>query len=148
MSNYKQWSTEVRDDMYNRLMQDKKAGTLPAWVKLKGDCDMCGERFNTMPHAEDYGPTYEDYLKSLHVLCGRCHAMLHLRYRHGGYWAKHIHYVKAVRAGLTDRLAPIKNMGVLFAQSNHWLALPNTHQPNHDGEWWEALTTKRYTTQE
>ena len=104
---------------------------------------MCGETYNTMPHAEDYGPTVDDYFKSLHVLCGLCHAMLHLRFRFPNYWAMHQEYVKNVRDNKVERYKPIKNMNVIFQASNYWEKTDKKPIINNNGEWWEKLTCER-----
>jgi hypothetical protein len=96
-----------------------------------------------MPHAEEYGPTVEEYFKSLHVLCGRCHAMLHLRYRFPGHWAEHQEYVKDVKAGKKEKHLPIKNMNTIFQASRYWKQISKTPIINNDGEWWEQLTCER-----
>ena len=143
MKHYKQWSPEQRQTMYAEYKRMKKDKTLPDWVQHEGACSMCGETYNTMPHAEDYGPTLEDYLKSLHVLCGRCHGMLHLRYRHAGHWVNYLEYIKEVRNGERKRHPAIGHMGVLFNASNKWSKVDKVHIPNPDGEWYEQLTCDR-----
>jgi hypothetical protein len=143
MKQYKEWSPEVRKTMYAEFLRQKKSKTLPDWVEHEGPCGMCGEEFNTMPHAEEYGPTVEEYFKSLHVLCGRCHAMLHLRYRFPGHWAEHQEYVKDVKAGIKEKHLPIKNMNTIFQASRYWKQISKTPIINNDGEWWEQLTCER-----
>lgn len=143
MKQYKQWSPEQRNEMYAEYKRLKKANELPQWVEHEGACSMCSDDYNTMPHAEDYGPTLHDYLKSLHVLCGRCHGMLHLRYRHVGHWVDYLEYIKGVRNGSVNRLKSIPHMGILFNQSNKWSKIDKQHTPNIDGEWYEQLNCDR-----
>lgn len=145
LKQYKKWSGALRAEMYAIYCRLKKANELPAWVNHEGPCCMCGETFNTMPHAEEYGPELDDYLRSLHVLCGRCHAMLHLRFRHTGHWVQYLNYIKEVRAGNLKRLSPIKSMNTIYAQSQRWEQLPHEYVPNPNGEWYEQLSCERDT---
>jgi len=140
---YKQWSGELRAEMYAIYLRLKKEGKLPEWVNHEGPCSMCGEPHNTMPHAEDYGPELEDYLRSLHVLCGRCHAMLHLRFRYAGHWVHYLNYIRMVHSGEVDRLAPIKNMNVIYTKSRYWKQIDEQHTPNPNGTWYEQLSCER-----
>lgn len=139
LSSYKQWSGEVRAAMYAKYTALKKAGDLPLWLVDTGPCSMCGETHGTMPHAEDYGPSFEDYLRALHVLCGLCHSMLHLRYGYKGQWSLHCRYVLALRRGEVERKKPIHHMGVIFGQAKGWPKLPDRVEVIQDGEWWQAL---------
>ena len=141
---YKNWSGELRAEMYAIFLRLKKAKQLPDWVQYEGACSMCGETHNTMPHAEDYGPELEDYLRSLHVLCGRCHAMLHLRFRFKGHWALHLDYIRMLKSGEVDRLPPVKSMNSIYRQSQKWQPIPSDYKPNPDGEWYEQLSCDRW----
>lgn len=50
-------------------------------------------------HAEEYGPTLEDYWASCVPLCHRCHAMLHARFVTPNRWN---HYVAQAMTGQID----------------------------------------------
>jgi len=143
LNKYKTWDGKTRQRMYAKFLYQKKKGTLPEWRTVDGACDMCGDEHNTMPHAEEYGPTFEDYLKSIHILCGRCHAMLHLRYRFPKKWKEHLDYIKDLKNKKTERLPSIPNMNVLYQQSKKWDKEEYNYKEKNVGEWWEKLTTKR-----
>lgn len=143
MKAYKNWSGETRLKMYSKLKYMKKNNQLPEWVKLDGECSMCLADHKTMPHAEEYGETFDDYLKSIHVLCVRCHSMLHLRFRYIGHWVEHLEYVKQVKQGLIERKPAVAHMGIIFDQCNSWKQIPKQYLPNEKGEWWEKLTINR-----
>lgn len=143
MKPYKNWSGKTRMQMYARMKKDKKNNLLPSWLILDGECSMCKANHKTMPHAEEYGDTYEDYLKSIHVLCVRCHSMLHLRFSFSKQWVEYLDYIKQVRENKTERLPQVAHMGVLFDQCKTWSKQNVSYQPNQNGEWWEKLSIER-----
>jgi hypothetical protein len=143
MKNYKQWTGSHRLKMYRKLKAKEKKDDLPAWFKMKGSCSMCGCNYNTMPHAEEYGPTFDDYLKNIYILCARCHGMLHLRFRFVGQWVEYLQYIRDVKKGITKRLPPIKHIKVIFDQSKKWKPIKIKYVPNDNGEWWEKLSIVR-----
>jgi hypothetical protein len=129
--------------MYAKFLYHKKKGTLPEWRTVDGACDMCGNEYNTMPHAEEYGPTFEDYLRSIHILCGRCHGMLHLRYRFPKKWKEYLDYIKSLNKGEVERLPNISNMNVLYQESKKWEQEDYDYQEKKRGKWWEKISTKK-----
>ena len=57
------------------------------------ECLGCKEHFEQsgIPyHAEEYGPTLEDYWESCVPLCHRCHAMLHARFQTPNRWNQYL----------------------------------------------------------
>ena len=131
MKDYKQWSGKTRKQMSAKY---KGAEDKP----LIMDCEMCGQARNTMRHAEEYGPTKQDYFKSMHSLCGYCHAMLHLRFRFPNRWNDHKEDIR--KYGVRPF---VPNMGLVFLQSSHWVDVPYVkYEEGHS--WWESLNTKRY----
>lgn len=142
MNKYKTWDGATRQRMYARLKRDEKKGELPSRVKLKGPCELCSEELNTMPHAEEYGPTYEDYLDSLHVLCPRCHGMLHLRYRHPDKWEQYKQHIRKLKSGKVPKLIPLRNMNQLYQKSKSWVRQQFDTQEPPSQEWWELLKNK------
>jgi hypothetical protein len=143
MNKYKSWDGAIRLRMYGKLKRDEKAGKLPNWLKLTGECELCGESHNTMPHAEEYGPEYEDYLKSIHVLCPRCHGVLHLRYRYPNKWKEYKEYITSLKAGERARFDPLRNINQLYQISKKWVFKEVKDEPKDNGEWWEKLSTKK-----
>lgn len=142
MNKYKNWDGATRQRMYARLKREEKKGILPKRIKLKGACELCGETHNTMPHAEEYGPTYEDYLESLHVLCPRCHGMLHLRYRYPNKWEEYKQHIRKLKDKKTKPLPPMNNMNQLYYISKSWVKEKFTPKKPPTSEWWELLETK------
>tara|TARA_R110000796_G_scaffold252434_2_gene386765 strand:+ start:1681 stop:2127 length:447 start_codon:yes stop_codon:yes gene_type:complete len=143
MKPYKNWSGKIRLQMYSKFKTLKKNNLLPEWLVLDGNCSMCNSNHKTMPHAEEYGETFEDYLKSIHVLCVRCHSMLHLRFSFSNKWVQYLDYIKQVREDKTDRLPQVAHMGVLFEQCRSWNKTGTNYKPNDSGEWWEKLSIER-----
>ena len=108
---YKQWPGMLREARYVQYKQARAAGILGA----PGPCEICGETRNTVHHAEDYGPTLQDYFAALHSLCSHCHKLLHLRFRFPERWEFHVR---------SCRLGPLLET----ARAEHW---------------WEVLSTSR-----
>jgi hypothetical protein len=82
---YNGWIEEVRHGRDNHYYHARTKGVLRATTT----CDACGVSFGDKPvpyHAEDYGPTLEDYWKSCVPLCHRCHAMVHARFVTPNLW--------------------------------------------------------------
>ncbi len=90
-----------------------------------------------MHHAEDYGPTREAYFAALHSVCGRCHAMLHLRFRFPGRWSE---YKQLVRTHGPQ--PPVRDMGQIYYSVRG--DVPVIAYPEGSA-WWELLSTTRHT---
>ena len=86
---YNGWAESVRHGRDKHYYHARKKGVLhPA-----SQCLGCNEPLNEscVPyHAEDYGPTLEDYWASCKPLCHRCHAMLHARFRTPNRWKEYL----------------------------------------------------------
>ena len=131
MKDYKQWSGKTRIKMstkYRGAVDKPKVS----------DCEMCGQHLTTMRHAEDYGPTKEDYFASMHSLCGRCHAMLHLRFRFPNRWNE---YKEDIRRNGVQLFIP--SMGSLFLRSSRWEDM-DYFEYKEGKTWWELLSTDIY----
>lgn len=133
MTSYKQWSAQTREARFQKYKAARAAGDIPP----PGPCEICGQTKNTMHHAEDYGPTLEAYVAALHSLCGRCHAMLHVRFRFPGRWAA---YKQQCRT--EGPQPPVKNMSEVYYGVTRDIPLVNYSER---GRWWELLSTARYT---
>jgi hypothetical protein len=132
VADYKQWKHEVRDSRFREYKAARSTGA----IDPPGTCEMCGQPHGTMHHAEDYGPTVEDYFAALHALCGRCHAMLHLRFRFPGRWAE---YKEKCRLGVQP---PIRHMGEIFGASRGWKDIPMVNYFEGQ-EWWERISCQQ-----
>lgn len=125
-TNYKQWPAKVRNEMYVKYKAARGAGSLPP----PGPCEICGQTEGTMHHAEDYGPTIVEYFASLHSLCARCHAMLHLRFRFPGQWAAYKEVCR--RTGPQ----PVTTMIKIFYSVKSDMPIDSAH----DGiRWWDRI---------
>lgn len=86
---YNGWPAFIRHGRDKHYYRAQKKGVLPPAV----ECLCCRERFGMGPvpyHAEEYGPTHEDYWASCVPLCHRCHAMLHARFQTPNRWRKYL----------------------------------------------------------
>lgn len=82
---YNGWIEEVRHGRNYAYYHARTTGVL----RPTTTCDACGGSFGDKPvpyHAEDYGPTLEDYWESCVPLCHRCHAMVHARFNTPNLW--------------------------------------------------------------
>ena len=95
---YNGWPKLVRcgrDPHYNRA---KKAGILSQLLKCLG-CGQLASEAGLSYHAEEYGPSVEDYLASCKPICNRCHAMVHARCATPNRWKE---YLRQVSSGTID----------------------------------------------
>ncbi len=134
LASYKQWSGPTREARFREYKNARAAGRIPA----PGPCEICGQTRGTMHHAEDYGPTLEDYVSALHSLCGRCHAMLHVRFRFPGQWAA---YKQKCRTEGGPQ-PPVKSMSEIYYGVTR--DIPPVRYPE-GSTWWELLSTARHT---
>ena len=82
---YNGWIETVRHGRDRHYYHARTKGVLRAAIC----CDGCGVAFGDKPvpyHAEEYGPTLEDYWDSCVPLCHRCHAMVHARFFTPNLW--------------------------------------------------------------
>lgn len=82
---YNGWIEEVRYGRDKHYYHARTKGVLRSVTC----CDACKVSFGDKPvpyHAEDYGPTLEDYWASCVPLCHRCHAMVHARFATPNLW--------------------------------------------------------------
>src|SRR5579862_5070813 len=132
MTSYKQWSAPTREARFREYKSARAAGRL----QPPGPCEICGQTLGTMHHAEDYGPTLEAYFAALHSVCGRCHAMLHCRFRFPGQWSVYKHKCR------TEGPQPlVASMGEVYYRLTR--DIPPVKHPEGN-TWWEVLSTARY----
>jgi len=135
VNSYKQWTGPVREVRFLEYKAARRAGTIAA----PGPCEICGQTKGTMHHAEDYGPTQADYFASLHSLCGRCHAWLHLRFRFPGLWSRY-----KLKCQLEGPQPPVRHMGEVYYARDRRGDVPAVEY-EHAGEWWETLSCERHS---
>ncbi|NOQ30183.1 MAG: hypothetical protein GQ570_03575 [Helicobacteraceae bacterium] len=109
-TSYNGWSPEVRSvrgtEFYNMLRRGE--------IEQKGKCGMCGVPAKFAPlqfHAEEYGPTWEDYFFHTYEVCCHCHGMIHVRYKHKDAWWI---YLKAIAEQGPQQI--FTNIGTFFTQ--------------------------------
>jgi len=146
LARYGPWSGELRLARLREFKRALRDGTLPAETLelLRQPCEMCGEAAGAHPHAEAYGPTFADHLAALHMLCCRCHAMLHLRFRFPGRWHTHVEYAQLVRRGVIRRHPPVRTMFAVYQESSAWRDLPAVPPAVAFQAWWEELAIDRH----
>ena len=82
---YNGWPEQIRHGRDKHYYHARSEGVFRA----ASACDACGVSFGDQPisyHAEEYGPTLEDYWSSCVPLCHRCHAMVHARFATPNCW--------------------------------------------------------------
>lgn len=107
-ASYNGWSGQCRSIRGTKFYRLLDKGEIPR----QGKCSMCGISSDKAPlqfHGEEYGPTWEDYLKATHEICCHCHGMIHTRFRYPKAWAM---YVKAIHE--EGPQAIFFNMGAIF----------------------------------
>lgn len=107
-TSYNGWSGRCRSVrgtlFYNMLRRGE--------IEQTGACVLCGISKPGLYlnfHAEEYGPTWEDYVANTHEVCCHCHGMLHVRYRFPRAWKI---YINAIHEGLQRQI--YYNMGAFF----------------------------------
>jgi hypothetical protein len=68
-----------------------RAGTLAG---PRGPCSVCGDRRAVQYHSEDYSRPYRFAPPAMYVVCGACHAQLHLRFAFPRRWAAFVAHVE------------------------------------------------------
>lgn len=82
---YNGWIESIRHGRDKHYYDARTKGVL----RGAPGCDACGVAFGDKPvpyHAEEYGPTLEDYWDSCVPFCHRCHAMVHARFSTPNLW--------------------------------------------------------------
>lgn len=139
LSEYNGWSGLDRDKADRRL---KAAITKESWkyphLIQRGPCVMCGHDRGIMLHAEEYGPSLNDYIASLRSVCAKCHGMIHLRFRFPGIWS-----VFKSRLKVGEKPEPVDHIGQVFGKCNAWKDCAVVEsEPN--GTWWDELPLVKY----
>lgn len=140
---YNGWSALIRHGRDKHYYWAQKKGVLPPAVECLG----CKTRFGQSTvsyHAEEYGPTHEDYWASCVPLCHRCHAMLHARFHTPNRWRMYLAQAADGNINETD-----------YPQSKHMVAhlsrfkkkredIPCFRMPENVPEYFRALPMKEY----
>ena len=83
---YNGWPALVRHGRDNHYYHARDKGLLP--IAKYCFCCTCPLATPIPYHAEEYGPTLEDYWRSCVPMCHRCHAMTHARFKTPNRWKR------------------------------------------------------------
>lgn len=89
MKPYNGWCGSVRRARGTEFYKQVKSGQI---VKPLC-CEICGSTRGITYHAEEYGPTWEDYLYATRTLCAYHHGMFHMRHKVPNRWVRMLHRV-------------------------------------------------------
>ncbi len=139
---YNGWSDLVRHGRDKRYYQARDNGVLPA----ASECLGCGESLpaSCVPyHAEEYGPTLEDYWASCQPLCHRCHAMLHARFGTPNRWKR---YLAQAADGAIDEVeyAPSTQIAALLSRYKAKGDIADVPMPKGAPEYMKSLPLEEY----
>jgi hypothetical protein len=138
LSDYNGWSGRDRERADRRLKAALKHGLYPELQKPTA-CEICGYGSGIMLHAEEYGPTMNDYIASLRPVCAKCHGMIHVRFRFPGIWS-----VFKARIKTGEKPKPVAHIAAVFGACRGWTDCPVVESaPN--GTWWDGLPLVKYT---
>lgn len=138
---YNGWPEFVRHGRDKHYYHARQKGVLlPAT-----ECLGCKEKFgNLVPyHAEEYGPTLEDYWASCVPLCHRCHAMLHARFTTPNRWKR---YLAQASVGQINR-AEYPNstqVAALLSKFKNREDISSEEMPDRVPEYFKSLSLVEY----
>ena len=111
---YNGWSETIRHGRDKHYYHAQRRKILPQIA----ECTICSCVLpdGCIPyHAEEYGPTLEDYWASCVPLCHRCHAMLHARFLTPNRWHRYV--AQAVINNIDDEEYPLsKNIAPMLSR--------------------------------
>lgn len=134
---YNGWSPEIRSVRGGRFYQLLRKKALPPAVK----CELCGSINGLTFHAEEYGSTWQDYLKSTHALCCYCHATFHVRERYPNRWTRFV--ARAVEGDFPD--FPYTSMSQVYGVYRGVKDIPEPVAIPDSDHWVTKLTATPYT---
>ena len=139
---YNGWPAFIRHGRDKHYYRAQRKGALPPAAECLG----CKERFgqSSVPyHAEEYGPTHEDYWASCVPLCHRCHAMLHARFQTPNRWSKYL--AQAADGDIDEGEYPQrKQIVALLSKFKNREDIPYFRMPDDVPEYFRALPTTEY----
>ena len=138
---YNGWPKIVRHGRDKHYYHAREKGVLP----LAKECLGCKEKFERLVpyHAEEYGPTLEDYWASRAPLCHRSHAMLHARFTTPNRWKQ---YVSQASAGQIDEAEypNCTHIAALLSRFKNRSDIPNVEMANNVPEYFRSLSFEEY----
>lgn len=137
-ASYNGWSGIIRD-VRGTLFYKEVHKTKPTSC-----CKLCGDlqKFTSLSHhAEEYGSTWKEYLENCHLLCARCHGMIHVRFRFPNLWARYVHKVRQADFGGCKRF---KTLIEFFAYAKKCKDIPPYPWIDTDLKWLDSMPRKAY----
>lgn len=105
---YNGWSATIRSVRGQLFYSNIRRKKFPQPLM----CELCGSTNGMSYHAEEYGSTWEDYVKSCHALCCYCHASVHVRFRFPNRWNRFVHRMVTKE---DIPVFPFQTMGQVYA---------------------------------
>lgn len=139
---YNGWSALVRHGRDKHYYRAQRKGVLLPAVECLG-CKACFGKSSVPYHAEEYGPTHEDYWASCVPLCHRCHAMLHARFRTPNRWRKYL--AQAADGNIDETEYPQrKQIAALLSKFKNREDIANIRMPENVPEYFRSLPMKEH----
>jgi len=136
-SKYNGWPAKVRKFRGSKFYRNMHQGKIPKPVK----CAACGATGGGMTyHAEQYGPTWEEYVEGAKPLCNYCHGMMHVRFRYPNRFKRYLH---RIAEGHTFYV--FNNLGVFFKTIASHKDIPYEEYIPSGVEWLDGINLKAYT---
>lgn len=126
---YNGWAGDVRDLRSVWFFRISDKHLIPRAQSMA--CEMCGANYYTSYHAEEYGPSFFDYILGTHALCCRCHGMLHLRFSSPNRYNRYLNHIFNV-----EPAPEIKSLGQVFQMARGMKDID--HFPRPDIDHWSA----------
>jgi hypothetical protein len=136
-SKYNGWPAKVRKFRGNKFYSQMHQGKIPKPVK----CAACGAEGGGMTyHAEEYGPTWEEYVAGTKPLCNYCHGMMHVRFKYPNRFKR---YLRRVSEGHTFFV--FGHLGAFFKAMAVYSDIPEEDYVPSGVEWLDAISLTPYT---
>lgn len=138
---YNGWLDFVRHGRDKHYYHARQKGVLPEATNCLG----CKAEFTgPVPyHAEEYGPTLEDYWASCAPLCHRCHAMLHARFKTPNRWKR---YLSQAVLGQVDasEFPNSTQIAALLSKYKSREDIPDVKMPEGVPDYFKSLSLHEY----
>ncbi len=139
---YNGWPAFVRHGRDKHYYHARSKGLLKPAIECLG-CRARLEQSCVPYHAEEYGPTLEDYWQSCVALCHRCHAMLHARFQTPNRWS--LYLAQATDGNIdTSEYPERKQIVALLTKFKSRKDISYFRMPDHVPEYFRTLPMKEY----
>lgn len=144
MSGYNGWPGIVREARGKKFYAQLRLKNSP--IPKLSQCDLCGSQGPGLTyHAEEYGSTWEDYVKSTHAVCPYCHGMIHMRFQFPNRWLRFRSRLNPF--GPADLPLKFKDLGHFFNEASKLNDIPADQVPEQNNcgiDWVDALPLTAY----